>query len=291
MTLSIFIVLALIIFLFSVDQSWSNVISSDRNNLVFEDRNQDYGAFALRREHHVNVFKALVISLGLIGAGLGLLSLGQASVSKTSVPFVTVIDGFPVLPPIPNDDIKDQHKSDGAPQQTQQAASASVNNSPRIEVVTAGATSVLKPVDDLDDGSGIDGPKGPAVPGSTTTGTGMGTGTESSASTIKIEDWSQQIPSFPGGEDAMLAFMAKKVEYSELARQSGTEGTIYVSFVVTPTGELTNIKIERSIINGKDLEAQVIKAIQQMPRWTPGFTNGVPVYVKRSLPVRFSLKN
>jgi periplasmic protein TonB len=290
MTLSIFLVLALIIFLFSVDQSWSNVVSSKRNNMVFEGRNQDYGAFALRREHHVNVFKALFISLGLIGAGLGLLSLGQTSVSKASIPFVNIIN-LPPLPPAQKDDAFVENKPDQPQEQKQQAVPPSGNNQTTIEVVAAGVTSVLKPMDDMDDGSGVEGPKGPAAPGPATGGTGISTGTESSAATIKIEGWSQQLPVFPGGPDAMMAYISKKVEYSELARQNGTTGTILVSFVVTPTGELSNIKIERTILNGRDLEKQIIKAIEQMPRWTPGFNNGIPVYVRQSIPVRFTLKD
>jgi periplasmic protein TonB len=290
MTLFIFIILALIIFLFSVDQSWSNVISSSRNDLVFEDRNQEYGAFALRREHHVNVFKALLISLGLTGAGLGLLSTGQTSISKTSIPFVIIPDNFPVMPPTPRD-ITEDRTPDKPQQSAAQQAPPSGNNHTTIEIVTAGTTSILKPDDDMTDNSGIEGPKGPGTPGPVAPGTGTNSGTENSGLAIKIEGWSQQMPSFPGGTDAMMAFMTKKVGYSELARQNGTEGTIYVSFVVTPNGELTNIKIERSIANGKDLEAQIIRAIQQMPRWTPGFNNGIPVYVKQNIPVKFSLKN
>jgi periplasmic protein TonB len=290
MALFIFIILALIIFLFSVDQSWSNVISSSRNDLVFEDRNQEYGAFALRREHHVNVFKALLISLGLTGAGLGLLSVGQTSVSKTSIPFVIMPDNFPVMPPAPRD-IPEDRTPDKPQQPAAQQTPPSGNNHTTIEIVTAGTTSILKPDDDMADNPGIEGPKGPGTQGPVAPGTGTGSGSENSGLTIKIEGWSQQMPSFPGGTDAMMAFMTKKVEYSELARQNGTEGIIYVSFVVTPTGELTNIKIERGITNGKDLEAQIIRAIQQMPRWTPGFNNGIPVYVKQSIPVKFSLKN
>ena len=69
MLILIISVVALLVFLFSIDMSWSNVVSDNRNNLVFEDRFTDYGAYAIRREHHVNVFYALLLSVGLIGGG------------------------------------------------------------------------------------------------------------------------------------------------------------------------------------------------------------------------------
>ncbi|MFN8258621.1 MAG: energy transducer TonB [Bacteroidales bacterium] len=95
-------------------------------------------------------------------------------------------------------------------------------------------------------------------------------------------------PEFPGGYPALLKFIAKNVKYPGIAQENGIEGTVYIRFVVTRTGEIGNAKILRGI--DESLEKEALRVVNSMPAWTPGKNNGTPVNVWFILPVKFMLK-
>lgn len=97
----------------------------------------------------------------------------------------------------------------------------------------------------------------------------------------------EQMPEFPGGENAMLAFIQKGLRYPKQAQENGTEGRVVVNFVVNETGDISDIKIVRSVKNGCDDEA--MRVVRSMPKWKPGRQNGNAVKVLFSLPISFEL--
>lgn len=98
----------------------------------------------------------------------------------------------------------------------------------------------------------------------------------------------ESMPEFPGGEAAMMSFIAKNIKYPGFARESGIQGRVFVNFVVEPSGLVSNVKILRGIGGGCDEEA--IRVVQSMPKWTPGKQRGKAVRVSFNLPVRFTLQ-
>jgi TonB family protein len=94
-------------------------------------------------------------------------------------------------------------------------------------------------------------------------------------------------PEFPGGIDALLTFFGKNINYPSKAREAGIHGTVYIQFVVDIDGGISDIKIVRDIGAGCGEEA--IRAIKNMPKWTPGKIKGEAVRVQYVLPVRFTL--
>lgn len=96
-------------------------------------------------------------------------------------------------------------------------------------------------------------------------------------------------PSFPGGEKAMYEYLHREVKYTELAKSSGIEGTIYVTFVVERDGSITGIRLLRGI--GGGLDELVLKSIANMPSWKPGWSNGKLVRVQYNIPIKFELKD
>jgi protein TonB len=98
----------------------------------------------------------------------------------------------------------------------------------------------------------------------------------------------QDMPSFPGGDGAMLSYLGKNIKYPTLAKESGIQGTVYVTFVVEKDGAVSNVKVLRGIGGGCDEEA--IRVVKSMPRWTPGKQRGKPVKVQYNLPCRFVLQ-
>jgi len=97
----------------------------------------------------------------------------------------------------------------------------------------------------------------------------------------------EQNPEYPGGEEARTRFLQKNIKYPRMARESGIQGTVYVTFVVSKTGEISNVTVVRGIGAGCDEEA--VRVIKLMPKWIPGRQNGKPVPVWFNFPLKFTL--
>jgi TonB family protein len=95
-------------------------------------------------------------------------------------------------------------------------------------------------------------------------------------------------PQYPGGETALMTYLASAVKYPEEARKKGTTGTVYVSFVVSKKGEVKNARVIRGVGDGCDEAA--LTAVQGMQRWTPGLNQqDQAIEVEITLPVKFEL--
>ena len=97
----------------------------------------------------------------------------------------------------------------------------------------------------------------------------------------------EEMPTFPGGENARLKFLANNIKYPETARIAGVEGRVYVTFVVEVDGSVNDVRILRGIGSGCDEET--VRVISAMPKWNPGKQRGQAVRVQFNLPVRFYL--
>ena len=97
----------------------------------------------------------------------------------------------------------------------------------------------------------------------------------------------EQMPEFPGGEEAMRAWLFKNIEYPPLATENGIQGRVFLTFVVGPDGKLSKVEVIRGADPSLDNEA--IRVVKLMPAWTPGRQDGKAVYVKYNLPIRFQL--
>lgn len=96
------------------------------------------------------------------------------------------------------------------------------------------------------------------------------------------------MPEFPGGIKEMYEFLKKNIEYTQVAKETGITGTVYLSFVVEKDGSVTDIRVQRGIPGG--LTEEAIRVVRMMPKWTPGWKNGVLVRTQFSMPVTFNLK-
>ena len=97
----------------------------------------------------------------------------------------------------------------------------------------------------------------------------------------------EENPGFPGGEAARQKYLQDNLRYPAIARESGIQGTIYITFVVERDGSITDVRVVRGIGGGCDEEA--IRVVQGMPRWTPGKQRGRAVRVQFMMPIRFTL--
>jgi TonB family protein len=99
----------------------------------------------------------------------------------------------------------------------------------------------------------------------------------------------EELPTFVGGQEALIDYIVKNITYPPDARSKGIQGTVYVSFTVAKTGKVMDAKILRGIGGGCDEEA--LRIVTGMPDWNPGKDKGKPVNVIFNLPIRFTLSN
>jgi protein TonB len=100
----------------------------------------------------------------------------------------------------------------------------------------------------------------------------------------------EEMPSFIGGENALFEYLQKNTTYPASSKDLRIMGKVYVQFVVAPDGSVQKAIIARGVKGGKELEAEALRVVKNMPKWVPGKQNGVPVFVQFTLPVNFVLR-
>ncbi|MFW9607583.1 MAG: energy transducer TonB [Prevotella sp.] len=106
--------------------------------------------------------------------------------------------------------------------------------------------------------------------------------------TNKVFDVVEVMPSFPGGQGALMSYLSSHVKYPVVAQENGVQGRVTVSFVVERDGSITDVHVVRSVDPSLDREAA--RVISSMPNWQPGKQNGSAVRVKFNVPVQFKLQ-
>jgi protein TonB len=287
MLLTIIICAALAIVLFSADVSWSNVLSQKRNDLVFESRHKEYGAFLQRQEQPRNLFIAFLLSTGLLaGFGFSYLHFVKPSSKVISFPTdpVVITD---ILPPIPKEKkiVQDEvvKPRRALPTRTPPAGLSTplvvtqTPPQPSGHLFTAGGS----PDGELDDGF--------QKPYEPPTGEGGGSAAGNSEAEV-IRDFSSIMPEFPGGEPSLFNYIQDQVPFPERLREINVDATVYVSFVVTHEGKVTMVEILRGIPNETGLDKSIIKAFENMPLWKPGRNGTKHVSVRMRVPIRFKTR-
>jgi protein TonB len=111
---------------------------------------------------------------------------------------------------------------------------------------------------------------------------------EESAEEAQIFMVVESMPVYPGGESALYTYLAENIKYPQMAKESGIQGRVFVTFVVERDGSVTDVRVLRGIGGGCDEEA--VRVVKGMPRWTPGKQRGKSVRVQYNLPVKFTLQ-
>jgi protein TonB len=97
----------------------------------------------------------------------------------------------------------------------------------------------------------------------------------------------EEMPGYPGGQDALYSAISANIIYPDIAWKAGIDGKVLLSFVIEKDGSVSNIRIEKGIGGGCDEEA--VKAVSKLNKWNPGIQNGRPVRVRMVMPVFFRL--
>lgn len=268
-----------------------NYANATLDDIVFEGRNREYGAYMLRKVYTKHVTRGLIIAIALF-----MIFLAAPVISKYIFPeeaveeHVAVVDVNTLAEPPPID------KTTPPPPPPPPAEPPP----PPIQKTIKFTPPVIKKDEEVrkEEVPDVQDLKEAAVDVKTQEGTttkpdlsGLeGTGDAAVADVVedKVFEFVEQQPEFPGGQDAMMKFLGQNIRYPSVAQRNGLEGRVILSFVVDQNGEISDIKVLKPLGGGTDEEA--IRVIKTMPKWRPGKQNGRAVKVKFTLPVLFSIK-
>ncbi len=248
--------------------------SADKfTELIFEDRNKSYGAYALRKTQKDNIAFSLFITI----AFFGLMAWLAISLTKTTIEIPSfeinnggiIINGPEIVVPKPI--INPIQKVDVAPKTTSGQLVASDDKQKNDHKINDLLVINKNP---NPFGSDSAAPKDPEIKAPPVL----------PAKKLEIITYAEVMPKL----DNMDQFIHDHLKYPRIAVENGTVGTVYVTFVVEADGSITNIKLLKGIGDGCEQEAMRVVAL--MPLWEPGTIKNVPQRVQCNLPIKFRLK-
>lgn len=104
---------------------------------------------------------------------------------------------------------------------------------------------------------------------------------------VSLISFADDKPSFPGGDDALKAYIQKNTQYPEIAKENGVEGIVSVGFLVMPDGSIQEVKVIKFI--DPDLEKEAVRVVVGMPAWIPAEKEGVAIEAPAKVDIPFIL--
>ena len=273
-----------------------DLISNEWTDLVFEGRNQAYGAYKLRKgTAKRNVWALLIVGLAaaLLYLGLQLQKMAEANkkVENTQAVEIAKLNTEKKEAKVEKKEIIKQE-----PEKVVEQVKSSVKfTAPIIK-----KDSEVKEEDEikLDEVQKSDKAVGAfTVEGNDEVGGAVLKAKEDIAAPeppkhvveeTKIFTVVEQMPMYPGGDAALMGYLRDNIKYPTVAAENGVQGRVVVGFVVERDGSITDVNILRGVDPSLDREA--MRVVKSMPRWNPGKQNGSAVRVKYQVPVSFRLQ-
>lgn len=254
--------------------------SNELDDVVFENRNKEYGAYALRKGYSGNIVTSSVSGMVIV---ISVLILPHVISRWISNDPILVIPGPPVF------DLHNKYTIEVIPKPK---ANKVVKSSTGLSAPVVTNQNIEEPITKPLDPPATEGDANAPVE-DLNIATGSGTGiTAPSAGEPAISDGKpftivEEMPVYKGGVKAMIEFISNNIKYPFRARQLDIEGIVYVKFVVNETGIVTNVEIDRGIY--KDCDKEAARVIALMPKWKPGMQHKTPVSVSMMLPIKFQM--
>ncbi len=256
-------------------------IAAQMDEIVFEHRNKNYGAYILRKMYNKQIVRALFLATAIMIAGLAY-PLALSYKANNGARYVPVdVDVNLLNVPKPHVDIPQLPKT---LQKNSEIPKRLVFVAPNIVAGEAPGDIDIFNMDDRNKYSN-------SVPVNVT----------EEPVAMKKEDvieikndeppvlFAEEMPIYPGGDAGRMKFLADNIKYPQFALENGIQGTVYVQFIIDSKGNITDFKIQRGIGGGCDEEAE--RVIKMMPQWHAGKQNGKPVRVIFNMPVVFRINS
>ena len=279
-----------------------NLSSREWCDLVFEGKNKDFGAYVIRTEstkrHNLAVLWALVGSLAVTALTFGLIQANKyleerrlASQHDQTEVFVDLT----AEEPEPEKQIIEPEKPEVIPEEE---VSSTIQVT-ELQIVEDEQVREEDEIISMDERMQSD-----AIAGTVThlDGSTDLNNINQAVNEVVVEDKKpaveakpeevfksvEQMPQFPGGEAALMKFLASHINYPPMAAENNVQGKVIVQFVVDKTGKVGEVKVVRNV--DKDLDNEAIRVCKALPKFTPGRQNGRPVSVWYTLPIQFKLQ-
>ena len=265
------------------DMSYSNM-----DDIVFEERNKEYGAYTLRKAYRRHILIALSVSIGvfILGVGIPMILNAFKEPEITSEAPSRVVSIADLAPPPPIEDVPPppppEYKLPAPPKETIKFSPPKVTEKEVPEEEEMPTIEEVK--------------SAPVIGKETVEGPGDIIFEEPPPEISAIKEPEpaiftvvEQKPEFPGGNKALFEFLGKHTRYPSSAVSNGIEGTVYMSFVIDANGQISNIEVQKGL--SEDCDKEAVRVIRSMPAWKPGKQGGRPVAVRFTLPFRFKLND
>lgn len=267
-----------------------NLTSSAWTDIVFEGKNKEYGAYRMRqtsRKRHYMALVGMVIFVVLALALPYLIEVVKAGLHTENVSDVTELSNLKM-----EDEVKEQDKikQETAPPPPPMKSTIKFTP-PEITEEKINKDDQMKSQDELNeskvtvsvaDVKGTDDKHGVDI--ADLKDNKVVVQEEEEKPFVGVE----QMPQFPGGEKELMTYLSKNIKYPTIAAENGIQGRVTLRFVVSKTGDITDVNVIKGLDPSCDKEA--IRVVKNMPKWIPGKQNGRNVPVYYTLPVSFRLQ-
>jgi protein TonB len=263
--------------------------SSKLNEVIFENRNKAYGAYAIREAYSDSLKKSILYLSSLVmllfGSVFAYNKINAVPADEKGI----VIDDSNIKPLIYETEVH-MKPLETPVENTEVAATAPTGGMP-LRIVDTETTNTVTANMNPVSGVGTETATGVAATGtetSTATATLSIAGTTASAPAETVV-FADEMPEFEGGNAGLMQYVARNIVYPEVAKEVGAQGTVYVSFVVNEVGKVESAKVLKGM--GLGCDEEVLRVINKMPQWKkPGKNAGHAVKVRFNIPVAFKLK-
>ncbi|MFD2584489.1 energy transducer TonB [Pedobacter vanadiisoli] len=279
--------------------SFINVYKTEWLDLVFANRNKNYGAYELRSKSSAIMTKALFLSGSLFVLACFSPLIYAKLFPKDIIPeekgFVTEITPPDLIHQMKKEEPKPEEKPE--PKKAEPVKVKTVALPSQVVVVNKTELPPPPTVDDIKlavistkTQDGIVAPNA-VVTDNKGNGDGSGTAKEGAGAGEDKEIYlgADEYPEFNGGAKAWAKYMERNLRYPSRAQDEGASGKVFVSFVVEKDGSITDVSVIKGIGFGCDEEA--VKVIKKSPLWKPGKNKGVPVRVRYNMAINFQISN
>ncbi len=258
-------------------------------DLVFENRNKEYGAYELRINNGRNTARAM----GITFFGVAVLCVASLVFNHPqAIVHVTPVDVTSPVLPIEVQKVKKIEPPVVAKLKSQPPAPKITTTKfvPMVVTIDNKVTEQPPVIDKLEGAIGTETKKG-TDPGTSVipekkTGDGPGTAPEPD-NTVHNAGTLDVMPEPVGGEKAWANFLNKNLRFPGEAQDQGVSGKVFLSFIIEKDGHLSNITVDRKAGYGFDEEA--LRVLRLAKAWKPGMQNGQPVRVKYTIPINFQV--
>jgi protein TonB len=259
-----------------------DLYKSEWLELVFENRNKNYGAYQLRQHHNRTMILAMTFTFLGVGVLFGTSAILQSHHHTAPPPVITIVDlshfkdqQAKKLPPpvIPHTPPPPHVATVRFVPPVVRQDNLVTEQPPKIEGLTEAIST--------ENSKGVHGDAPPVIDVAPGNGPSVTEDDDKVHTLVEV----QVMPTPMGGEDAWNKFLSKNLRYPSEAQDAGVGGKVYMSFVVEKDGSLSNFTVERGAGYGMDEEAT--RVLKLAKAWKPGLQNGRPVRVKFVIPINF----